>query len=323
MEKMTTALTLPDDATLRREITAINNFQAIVRNQMIEGHDYGVIPGTKKDTLLKPGAEKIAKLLGLADQYDIVSSVEDWDKPLFAYQVKCRLVTVTTGITISEGLGECNSMESNYRYRESNRKCPACGGEFIIKGKAEYGGGWLCFVKKGGCGEKYYDDDPAIMNQTIGRVLNEDIYTLVNTFLKMAKKRSLIDAALSAGRLSDLFTQDMEDLGGHTTIVDGRSGEVLHPKTNAADLFPPAGGPTGPKGTTDQMNTTNPQPQQWNMFWREARGLGFDKAMVHQAMGIESIKDNWLPDGKTLRQALDLLQSLADAAEDAADTNQS
>jgi hypothetical protein len=30
----------------------------------------------------------------------------------------------------------------------------------------------------------------------------------------MAKKRALVDAALSAGRLSDLFTQDMEDIVG-------------------------------------------------------------------------------------------------------------
>ena len=38
-------------------------------------------------------------------------------------------------------------------------------------------------------------------------------YTLVNTILKMAKKRALVDATLSAGRLSNIFTQDIEDMG--------------------------------------------------------------------------------------------------------------
>ena len=37
-------------------------------------------------------------------------------------------------------------------------------------------------------------------------------FEIANTLLKMAKKRALIDAVLSATRSSDLFTQDMEDL---------------------------------------------------------------------------------------------------------------
>ncbi|MTH54119.1 hypothetical protein GKZ89_11935 [Bacillus mangrovi] len=36
-------------------------------------------------------------------------------------------------------------------------------------------------------------------------------FTIVNTVLKMAKKRALIDAVLSATRASGLFTQDIED----------------------------------------------------------------------------------------------------------------
>ena len=33
--------------------------------------------------------------------------------------------------------------------------CPACGADAIIKSKAEWGGGWVCFKKKGGCGVKW------------------------------------------------------------------------------------------------------------------------------------------------------------------------
>lgn len=39
----------------------------------------------------------------------------------------------------------------------------------------------------------------------------QDAYTIVNTVLKMAKKRALIDAVLSATRSSGIFTQDIED----------------------------------------------------------------------------------------------------------------
>lgn len=43
--------------------------------------------------------------------------------------------------------------------------CPACGvvGAIIV-GKAEYGGGWLCFRRKGGCGAKF-SMDPATVKK--------------------------------------------------------------------------------------------------------------------------------------------------------------
>lgn len=40
----------------------------------------------------------------------------------------------------------------------------------------------------------------------------QDVYMLGNTCLKMAKKRALVDATLTVASLSDIFTQDMEDM---------------------------------------------------------------------------------------------------------------
>lgn len=40
----------------------------------------------------------------------------------------------------------------------------------------------------------------------------QDIFMLGNTCLKMAKKRAQVDAALTVGSLSDIFTQDLEDM---------------------------------------------------------------------------------------------------------------
>jgi len=208
----TTALALPGEEQFRHDIEAINRFQDIVHANLKEGQDFGIIPGTQKPTLLKPGAEKIAKLLGLCDHYEEMTSIEDWDKPFFYYKYKCRLVTLQDDV-LSEGVGSCNSKEDKYRWRDSKRVCPNCGKSTIIKGKEEYGGGWLCFKKQGGCGAKYEYSDPLIMQQPSGKVENDDIYSIVNTILKMAKKRALVDAALSVGRLSGVFTQDMEDLG--------------------------------------------------------------------------------------------------------------
>jgi len=132
----------------------IRQFQQVIRESFVEGHDYGVIPNTDKPTLLKPGAEKILMLLGLRSEFDIVDSTRDFEKGFFEYQIRCRLLY--GDIIITEGLGTANTRETKYR--------------------------------------------------------KLDPYTLDNTVLKMAKKRALVDAALLVGSLSDIFTQDIEDM---------------------------------------------------------------------------------------------------------------
>ena len=189
----------------------LQQFQQFIKEYLVEGEDYGTIPGTQKRTLLKPGADKLCELYGLADDYQVVQRNEDFEKGLFDYEIKCIITSKRGGFLVSTGLGSCNSYEKKYRWRDSKRKCPNCGKETIIKGKDEYGGGWLCWTKNGGCGAKFTDGDPAIEAQTVGKVQNEDVADLKNVILKMAKKRAKIDATLSATRSSGVFTQDVED----------------------------------------------------------------------------------------------------------------
>lgn len=188
--------------------------QGFVHEYLIPEEDYGIIPGTKKPTLLKSGADKLCDVYGLADEYELTSRTEDWSQNLFDFEVKCTLLSKRTGKLVGTGMGSCSSFESKYRYREQKRKCPKCNQETIIKGRDEYGGGWICWQKQGksnGCGAKFVTNDPTIVNQTVGRIENEDIPDQKNTILKMAKKRAKIDAVLSVTRSSGLFTQDLDD----------------------------------------------------------------------------------------------------------------
>jgi len=283
-----TALTLPEEGQFRKDIEAINRFQQVVHSTMVNGQDYGVIPGTSKPTLLKPGAEKIAKLLGLADDYEIINSVEDWSKPFFRYLIKCKLTHISGNVLVSSGLGECNSMESKYRYRDSKRKCPACGAETIIKGKKEYGGGWLCYKNKGGCGAKFSDGDAEIEQQEVGKVENDDIYSQVNTILKMAKKRALVDAALSAGRLSEVFTQDVEDMIG-TEFVEAKAEPV-------------------PDSKQEVQSDAATEPQRRKIF-DSSKKMGYTEQQIKDLLGIKfgisSTKD------LTKKQASELIDMIA------------
>ena len=210
------------------------DFQEFVRGYLVEGEDFGTIPGTAKPTLLKPGADKLCELYGLSDDYETLTQVEKFeaDPPLFDYTIKCILKRGDR--LVATGLGSCNSYEGKYKWRDAQRICPNCQKPCIIKGKQEYGGGWLCFGKKGGCGAKFDEGDPAIEEQKVGRVPNDDIATIKNTILKMAKKRAKIDATLGATRSSGIFTQDMEDIAGAPAEPERKPGNVERDKPAAA-----------------------------------------------------------------------------------------
>ena len=85
---------------------------AFVAAQMKKGVDYGVIPGTKKPTLLKPGAEKLCRLFSLRPSYELIHFVTDFEKPLFHYHYRCTLVR--QGEMVGQGDGSCNSRENKY-----------------------------------------------------------------------------------------------------------------------------------------------------------------------------------------------------------------
>ena len=191
---------------------------------MRDGDHYGVIPGTKtKPTLLKPGAELLLASMGLhaefsdEDEPDLdLTGVAHGGEAYIRFRRRCAIYRQTgemeaERMLVARASGSCSSWETKYRYRDSQRRCPACGAEAIIKGKAEFGGGWLCFAKKGGCGAKFGDADQAIVGQTIGRIPNPDVADLENTILKMSDKRALVAATLIATGCSDIFTQDLED----------------------------------------------------------------------------------------------------------------
>lgn len=196
----------------------------VVKNILVEGIDFGSIPGCgKKPSLFKPGAEKLNIYFGFYVKFDLLSEKEDWDKGLFAYKHKGVAYSKRDHSEVGEGVGACNSYETNYRYRNGKRSCPACNREgTIIKGKKEYGGGWICWSSNRDecCKAKFGEDDPSITEQVVGKIENENLCDYQNTCLKMSAKRAYIDATLKATGASEIFTQDIEDLPFDIRVID-------------------------------------------------------------------------------------------------------
>lgn len=167
MAQMPASLAIIDTVEIQQvqaTMNKISQFQQVIQKTLHQGHDFGIIPGTDKPTLLKPGAEKILMMMGLRSEFEIVDSTRDFEKGFFQYQVRCRLLK--GDMVITEGLGACNTREKKY--------------------------------------------------------LKMDPFTMDNTVLKMAKKRALVDAALLVASLSDVFTQDIEDMDLNGEQTGGR-----------------------------------------------------------------------------------------------------
>ena len=163
----------------------IQQMQNVVQKTLKKGHDFGEVPGTSKPTLLKPGGEKICMLFGLNPEYEFLQTTEDYDKEFFSYNIRCTLFRNRQ--PVAQGVGSCNSKEKKYRFVNVDT-IP----ETYIGQSEEYT-------------DKY--------GRVRYKINNPDICSLVNTILKMAKKRAFIDAVLQVASLSEVFTQDVEDMG--------------------------------------------------------------------------------------------------------------
>lgn len=251
-------------------IAQVAKVQQAMSSVMTDGEHYGVIPGTSgKPTLLKPGAEKLCLLFRLAPDYDITR--RELPGGHVEYEIVCTLRHIPSGHCVGQGLGLCTTMETRYRYRKGSHACPHCGESAIIKGKEEFGGGWLCWKKKSGCGAKFGDADFSM--DDLKPIENPDLADVYNTVLKIAKKRAHVDATLTATAASDIFTQDLEDMR-EMVAASNRPPE----KTTSSEQ-----GPSAPAEEVAECPTLSPELTA-DDFWKAVNDGDVDRKVAMDAL---------------------------------------
>ena len=190
--------------TVRHELTAdevIQQVQKILQikdKAMKENVHYGVIPGCKKPSLWKPGAEKLCLAFRLEPQFETISTDDPnrtihwqrWDykekkeiegttQGYMEYDSRCTLTHIPTGDVWARNVSaSCNNFEAKYRS------------------------------------------------------LNP--YDVKNTLGKMSEKRSLVAAVLISMAASDIFTQDVEDVP--QLVSDGHEEEPERENSQSNNL---------------------------------------------------------------------------------------
>jgi len=280
-----------DQAELVAQNQAIIDLKSqVFKAELHYGEPY---KGAGRPTLLKPGAELLCSMFGLRPRFVERTCIEDWSKPLFHYRYECELVDIQTGRVVGAGIGSCNSMEEKYGYRwVKEHEVPAeldkgqlkkRGGvqsEFVFainesKTDGQYG-------KPAEYWAKFKDAIAGMQARSIKkttkagktmdaweieaweyRIVNPDIFSLVNTLDKMGQKRALISATLVATGASAFFTQDVEDFAGYAgriidedgVVIDGKAVVTpepeppLPPKPAASAQDPNRAGPPAPRRT--------------------------------------------------------------------------
>ena len=284
--------------SIQQMLGQIALIQQVMTAAMKDGEHYGRIPGCgPKPTLLKPGAEKLCLLFRLAPSYIIHE--RDLDGGHREYRITARLASILTGAFIGEGVGVGSTREAKYLYRKGEAQStgqpvpkaywdlrqddPAKAQELIGgKGYTVTGGkGQPWMIAKGG--EKVENDNPA------------DVY---NTILKMAKKRALVDAVLTATAASDIFTQDLDDLTDRLA--------AHQPPADSAPAPAPAPAPTPAAQQPQDRPALLRVPSMSIEHAREVvlhvgkhRGLALGELSAAQ---IEAIEAHWLPVAETYNQ---------------------
>lgn len=89
-----------------------------VSGQLVKDVDYGVIPGVKKSSLFKPGAEKLLRLFGLGIRVSKISQELDRQNNFALVEYKAEVFHMATGNVVAECEGSCNSQEKKYKERK-------------------------------------------------------------------------------------------------------------------------------------------------------------------------------------------------------------
>jgi hypothetical protein len=209
-----TQLAVPEERTeamtLQGVKRQINLIQQVMKSEMRDGEHFGKIPGCgDKPALLKAGAEKLALTFRLAPKFEIV--LENMPGGHREYRIITSIYHIDSGKFLGAGMGSGSTMESKYRYRSGEGEDT---GKIVPK---DYWDARKMDPKKaqsliGGPGFSTRKIDGVWKICSKGeKAENPDIADTYNTVLKMAKKRSLIDAILTVTAASDIFTQDIEE----------------------------------------------------------------------------------------------------------------
>lgn len=242
-------------ATLVEMEAKLKLVQEFFKRVMVKETDYGIIPGTDKPSLLKPGAEKLLALYNYSSVVKEKTEERDIKTGYYHAQLVIQIVHRGTGVLVAEGVGEASSFESKYRYR------------WVYENDIPDG------IDKNTLLSKTFKSKNTGKNYAKYRLENPDMIDQWNTVLKMAKKRALVDATLNATGTSSLFCQSEGEWDAWIEAEGGKK-ETFEKQRQAPQSSDERGSFTPPPSTSGGRVTE----RQLAKIFADAKRKGIEEA---------------------------------------------
>ena len=162
----------------------VADMQRVMRDLMRPNTHYGIIPGCKKPSLWKPGAEILAMAFGICIDIEVVHA--DVTPEEVTYRVRATGKT-RGGAFLGSAEGECSTYEKKYRWRAPVHP-------------------------------KEFDAHPDHLKRITYDATGLEVYQvrqepgdLRNTFIQMGSKRALVQMIRAVCGASDVFIPEPED----------------------------------------------------------------------------------------------------------------
>lgn len=168
--------------------------QQVMESVMKQNVHYGIIPGCKQPSLYKAGSEALLSTFHISAEPQVEELITRDAKGRMSevrYRVKCIGKHTPSGQVVGFGIGECSTGEDKYAWRRA-----VCLEEFDTADETLRRVKW----------SKYQGKTQKTEQVSVSPS------DMLNTVLKMAKKRAQIDMTLTTLGCSDIFSQDLEDL---------------------------------------------------------------------------------------------------------------
>ena len=260
---------LMQPATVQELTAQVQTIQQCMKALMKPNCHYGVVPGCgDKPTLLKPGAELIMTLFRISPEPEIDRDFDGFDT---TYRIKVKGIHIPTGNIVGYGVGEASTSEKKYKWRRA-----VCDAEYE---NAEPSRRQIAYIKKDG---QVYEEKQVRQNPA----------DILNTVLKMAKKRAIVDLCLTATACSDIFVQDLDDPAVADMVRDERQ-EAPAPRYQAPARKAPAPAPAPQSAPAPSGNVIS--EAQRKRLYAIGKGKGMSNedmaSMVFEIAGVERSGD--------------------------------
>ena len=207
-------------ATIAEMKSQIILIQECLRSLMVKETHYGQVPGCgDKPVLLKPGAELILALFHIAADPKIEEFSDGFDT---RFRIISSGIHTPSGKIVGFGVGEASTSEKKYKWRAA-----VCHEEWEDTPEERR---QIAYIRN-------------YKTKQIERVeqVRQNPADIINTVLKMARKRSIVDLCLSTTACSDIFAQDMDDPDINDAVDEGnrasggqpQGGRYAQPRQNA------------------------------------------------------------------------------------------